>query len=229
MELHRPAVANVDQIVLVMSFNLPSPNLRLLDRMLVLSEYHGLPLLIILNKLDIPPHQVVEDIIKNYPLIGYPVIQTSARENRGIDDLLEMMAGHISVLAGPSGVGKSSLLNCLAPGISRRVQEVSTKIGRGRHTTRHVELFPLSTGGWVADTPGFSNLDLPEIKREELASMFIEFRAPSEECRFADCLHEKETDCGIKSAVEEGLITASRYQSYLALLEEVKERERYYR
>ena len=135
------------------------------------------------------------------------------------------MNGKITVIAGPSGVGKTSLLNLLVPGQELKTGQVSRKLGRGRHTTRHVQLFPLPFGGWVADTPGFTVVDNPPIKREELAPLFIEFAEPSAKCRFLDCLHSGEVDCGVKDAVRDGTILASRHQNYLTILERLLKRE----
>ncbi|MGE5404606.1 MAG: ribosome small subunit-dependent GTPase A [Candidatus Saccharibacteria bacterium] len=229
VELIRPAVANVDQVLLVMSYNRPQPSLKLLDRLLVQIEYHHLSAVIVLNKCDLASCEIIEQIDKGYPDIGYPVIHASAKKGRGVDDILTEMQGKISVLSGPSGVGKSSLLNTLIPETNMRTQEVSEKIGRGRHTTRHAELFPLPMGGWIADTPGFSTVDTPSIKREQLADLFVEFERYSNNCRFKDCLHNKEAHCGVRQAVEKGQIMASRHQSYLTLLEEVIQSERWYK
>ncbi|MGE5416934.1 MAG: ribosome small subunit-dependent GTPase A [Acidobacteriota bacterium] len=227
VELIRPAVANVDQVLLVMSYNRPLPSLRLLDRLLVQVEYNNLSAVIILNKCDLASCEIIEQIDKGYPEMGYPVIHASAKKGRGLADILSNMKGKISVLSGPSGVGKSSMLNMLIPDTNMKTQEVSEKIGRGRHTTRHAELFPLPMGGWIADTPGFSTVDTPSIKREQLADLFIEFERYSPNCRFKDCLHHKEAQCGVRQALEKGQILASRYQSYLTLLEEVIQSERW--
>jgi ribosome biogenesis GTPase len=229
VELVRPAIANVNQAVVVMSFDQPTPNLKLLDRLLILIEHLALGAVIVLNKCDLPGNQTVEMIIDYYQRIGYPVIQTSTTIGAGLTELTASMIGKITVIAGPSGVGKTSLLNLLVPGRELKTGEVSHKLGRGKHTTRHVELFPLSSGGWVADTPGFTVVDNPPIKREDLSRLFIEFAGPAEECRFLDCLHSGEVDCGVKDAVKDGLILNSRYQNYLTILEEVIERERCYR
>lgn len=230
MELLRPPVANVDQIIVVMSTRSPAPSLQLLDRLLVQAEHRGLQTVLAVNKCDLGlDNPAVATIREYYPLIGYQVILTSARDGTGIEVLREAMEGHINVLSGPSGVGKSSLLNQIIPGLTMQTGEVSKKIGRGKHTTRHVELVPLPGRGLVADTPGFSSVDLPEIRREELASLFAEFETPSETCRFKDCMHFKEIDCGVKSAVSDGSVSTSRHQNYLEMLGELMERERCYR
>lgn len=229
MEMVRPAIVNVDQVLVVMSFDRPAPNLQLLDRLLLMTEFHGLTAGLVLNKCDLPASIIIDNIIASYRKIGYQVILTSTREKIGMTDLAAFLADHITVIAGPSGVGKSSILNNMVPGSELKTQEVSRKIGRGRHTTRHAELFRLPGGGWIADTPGFSVLETPPMKREELAGCFIEFDDPASECKFSDCLHSGEIDCGVKSAVETGEISASRYESYLCFLEEVIQKERCYK
>lgn len=229
VELLRPAIANINQVLVVMSFDRPCPNLKLLDRLLILIEHLGLAAVIVLNKCDLTGNQAVEDINGYYQRIGYPVIPTSTTMNVGLPELSATMSGKITVIAGPSGVGKTSLLNMLVPGRGLKTGQVSSKLGQGKHTTRHVELFPLPAGGWVADTPGFTVVDNPLIKREELSRLFKEFAGPAEECRFINCLHSGEIDCGVKDAVKDGSILASRYQNYLTSLAEVIERERCYR
>ena len=229
VELIRPAIANVNQVMVVMSFDRPVPNLTLMDRLLIMIEHLNLAAVIVLNKCDLPGNQTVETIKAYYQRIGYPVIPTSTTIKAGLSELLAAMNGKITVIAGPSGVGKTSLLNLLVPGCELKTGQVSTKLGRGKHTTRHVELFHLPAGGWVADTPGFTVVDNPPIKRAELGLLFREFAGPTENCRFIDCLHSGEIDCGVKEAVTDGLILASRYQHYLTSLAEVIERERCYR
>lgn len=229
VELIRPAIANVNQVMVVLSFDQPAPNLKLLDRLIILIEHLALSLVIVLNKCDLPDNQMTETIKEYYQRIGYPVILTSTTICKGLPEVLTAMSGRITVITGPSGVGKTSLLNLLVPGRGLKTGQVSRKLGRGKHTTRHVELFPLSSGGWVADTPGFTVVDNPLIKREELSGLFIEFAGAAERCRFIDCLHSGETDCGVKDAVKDGTILTSRYQNYLTILAEVIEKERCYR
>ncbi|MGE5544643.1 MAG: ribosome small subunit-dependent GTPase A [Bacillota bacterium] len=229
VELIRPAIANVNQVMVVMSFDQPPPNLKLLDRLLIMIEHLNLAAVTVLNKCDLPGDRTVETIREYYPRIGYPVILTSTMISVGVPDLLAAMREKITVFAGPSGVGKTSLLNLLIPGRGLKTGQVSHKLGRGKHTTRHAELFPLPSGGWVADTPGFTVVDNPVIKREELSRLFREFAGPAKDCRFPDCLHSGEVDCGVKDAVEDGTILLSRYQNYRTILTEVIERERCYR
>lgn len=227
-ELIRPRVANVSLLLIVLSQEEPRPDLTLLDRLLVLGSYHGLKTSIIINKSDLPANDMVKHIVDYYPRIGYPLIYTSTREQVGLDQLRQHIQNEIAVMAGPSGVGKSSLLNelhqsCLAP-----IGEVSKKLGRGKHTTRHVELYPLEEGGWIVDSPGFSLLGLPAMKSSELRLYFADFYPHEEECLFSDCVHHKERQCGVKAAVERGDILPLRYKHYLSMLEEVQEKERMY-
>ncbi|HOV42572.1 MAG TPA: ribosome small subunit-dependent GTPase A [Syntrophothermus lipocalidus] len=228
-ELVRPRIANVDKVFIVFSCNCPEPSLVLLDRLLVLASCHGLYPYIVLNKCDLDPAPRAVDIIDYYPRAGYKLILTSAVNGEGIDEVVKEVEGSISVLAGPSGVGKSSLLNAVFPDRYLPTQEISEKTGRGRHTTRHVELFSLENGGWIADTPGFSVMDLPRMKREDLARHFIEFDPLAAYCRFADCLHYQEENCAVKESVSRGEIAQFRYQNYCSFLGEVIEAERCYR
>jgi len=226
-QLYRPKVANVSLVLIVMAYDRPKPSLSLLDRLLVLSEFSRLTPCIVLNKCDLQPTREVDDILSYYPRAGFPVIPISAANQTGVEQLRERIKGEIAVLAGPSGSGKSTIMNTLT---SRNMptQEVSQKIGRGRHTTRHVELYPMEVGAWLVDTPGFSVLDLPRMRREELTRHFPDFTAYNDSCKFSDCLHLKETECGVKEAVREQRILASRYENYLTMLEEVMESERCY-
>jgi len=226
-KLERPAVANVDQVIIVMSLGEPPPDLELLDRLLILSLANGTEPIICWNKADIAKEEFI-GLPSLYQGIGYRVLVTSAKTGQGIELLRETLKGHISTFAGPSGVGKSSLLNAIQPGLNLKTGEVSRKMGRGRHTTRQVELLVLKEGGMVADTPGFSRLYLPEMKREELASYFLEMEPYESQCRFHSCLHRTEPDCAVRRAVEKGLIPRHRYEHYLKFLGEVIEAERSY-
>lgn len=226
-KLERPLVANVDQVIIVMSLEEPPPDLELLDRLLVLSLANGTEPLICWNKADTAKEDFVH-LPSLYQGLGYRVLVTSAKTGKGVELLREALKGHISTFAGPSGVGKSSLLNAIQPGLNLKTGEVSRKLGRGRHTTRQVELLVLDGGGMVADTPGFSRLYLPEMKREELASYFLEMEPLKLMCRFHSCLHRSEPGCRVREAVEEGLIPRHRYEHYLKFLAEVIEAERSY-
>ncbi|GAB6157383.1 ribosome small subunit-dependent GTPase A [Desulfotomaculum varum] len=227
-ELFRPPVANIDQAVIVFAVQDPEPNLALLDRFLVLAEHAGVSPVVCLNKADLLSGRRDHEWLRLYRKIGYPTVITSTQSNEGIDDLRHLLAGKTSVLAGPSGVGKSSLLNAVQPGLQLKTGEISNKLRRGKHTTRHVELLPLTNGGFVADTPGFSSLDLPVMEREDLACCFPEFAACATECKFKGCLHYHEPHCAVKIAVAQGLINQARYKHYLVFLEEVLQQERRY-
>lgn len=228
-ELIRPRIANVDLLLIVMANNKPAPSLSLLDSLLVNASYNGLIPYIILNKIDLPEDENAAIISRYYPKKGFNLIRSSVRNNIGIDSIKEAINNRIAVLAGPSGTGKSSLLNLLVEGASIRTQDVSEKIGRGRHTTRHVELYPLSSGGWIADTPGFSVLNPPDMESRQLAWHFPDFQEFSSACRFGDCLHYREKDCAVKQAVGDNVIAEFRYRNYVALLEELIKNERCYR
>lgn len=227
-ELIRPPVANVEQAVIVFALSNPEPNLALLDRFLILAEAAAIEPLICLNKIDQNPGRREPEWCRSYRRIGYRVLLTSTKTDAGIAALQEILIGRISVFAGPSGVGKSSLLNAVQPGLALKTGDISAKLKRGKHTTRHVELLTLTGGGLVADTPGFSSLNLPEMKREELQKYFPEMDQFYHECRFQGCLHHREPDCAVKKAASAGLISAERYEDYIRILEEVIANERRY-
>jgi ribosome biogenesis GTPase len=222
--LPRPSIANVDQAILVFARQTPDPDYNLLDRLLVQIARAGIDLLLVFTKIDL-----IKDLndknIEYYRQIGYRVVNVSNKTGEGLKELPDYLTGKISVLAGPSGVGKSSLLNSLEPGRKLKTGLVSDKIGRGKHTTRHVELLPVA-GGLVADTPGFSSLYLPEMKREELQNYFPEFDQYKGDCKFKSCLHDKEPACAVKEALEDSKILPTRYEHYLQFLQEVIAKER---
>ncbi len=224
--LLRPNIANIDQVLLIFARKKPDPDYNLLDRLLVQVSKIGIDPYIIFTKSDL-----VEDsigpVIEYYQATGYKALNVSNKTCQGIDRVADLLKGHITVLAGPSGSGKSSLLNSLKPGSELKTGKVSEKIGRGRHTTRHVELISVGRG-LVADTPGFSALNLPEMKREELKGYFLEFEEYSYNCRFKSCLHDKEPDCAVKEALAKDQILVSRYEHYIQFLHEVMERARKY-
>lgn len=226
--LLRPAVANVDQAIIVLALCSPEPDLNLLDRILIQVEAAKVTPLICFNKADLISGEVSGGLPELYRKIGYRVIETSGASGQGVVELGNVLKGKISVFAGPSGVGKSTLLNGVKPGLGLKTGKVSDKLGRGRHTTRHVELIPLASGGLVADTPGFSSLNLPAMKREELAYFFPEMDEPAQGCRFTSCLHWQEPECGVKDGLNRGMINPDRYKNYLVFLAEVIEQERRY-
>lgn len=218
----RPAVANIDQMVIVCSGAVPVTDPFLIDRMAAMAEWKGCQPLIVFNKCDLERADALAAV---YRAAGFPTLQVSAQTGEGMDALSAAVAGKVSAFTGNSGVGKSSILNALQPGFSLRVGEVSEKLGRGRHTTRHVELFPVA-GGLVADTPGFSSFDADQmeaIPKEELAAAFREFAPFLDGCRFQGCAHVKERGCAVREAVETGRIAPSRHDSYVRLYEQARE------
>ncbi len=222
-QFHRPMVANMDQLVILASGAIPITDPFLIDRMVALAEYKGCQPIICFNKCDLEP---AEELVKLYRKAGFQTFAISAQTGAGLDQLLCALDGKISAFTGNSGVGKSSVLNALCPQFGLKVGQVSEKLGRGRHTTRHVELFRVG-GGLVADTPGFSAFDVEQmelIPKEELERTFREFQPYLEQCRFVGCAHVKERDCAVRQAVEDGAIAQSRYQSYVRLYEQVKAR-----
>ncbi len=214
IELFRPAVANVDQSLVVFALKDPEPHLNLLDKLLILGEYVGLKSIICLNKSDIDDVEKFKHIKDIYEPIGYEVIGTSVVESQGFERLKEELVGKITVLAGPSGVGKSSILNTVQPGLAAKVGALSEKIKRGKHTTRHSELISLDTGGFVVDTPGFSSLDIEFIEKHDLGHCYPEIERISHGCQFNNCMHIKEPNCAVKEAVASGEIHQERYNSY---------------
>lgn len=227
-ELIRPAVANVDHSVIVFAVQNPDPNRILLDKMTVLSIAAGVTPIICFNKIDGDQKGVGKALKKVYESAGFRVILTSWKTGEGIDALKEAIQDKVTVFAGPSGVGKSSLLNKLQKGLSLKTGDLSEKIKRGKHTTRHTELMPLDHGGWVVDTPGFTSLDLDFIALNDLKDFFPEFEAHEEDCRFDDCVHINEPGCGVIAAVDSFEISGQRYESYRYLYQEIKNMRRQY-
>jgi ribosome biogenesis GTPase len=228
-ELIRPRIANADLLLIVMANDKPAPSLFLLDGLLLNAYYNNLTPYIILNKMDLQGDEKATMLSRYYLRAGFNFIRCSVHSNQGIDVIEDVIKDRIAVLAGPSGTGKSSLLNRLVAGASIRTQEVSNKIGRGKHTTRHVELYPLVSGGWLADTPGFSVLDVPAVDSQRLADYYPDFQEFTNGCRFSDCLHYREKDCTVKQAVASGNIAEFRYQNYVTMLEQLLQNERCYR
>jgi ribosome biogenesis GTPase len=210
-------VANIDQIVLVFACSDPTPNLRMLDRFLVIAEKQGIPAKIVANKVDLSGLKAAKEIFGMYPKLGYPVLYTSVEEKRGLEKFQELIQGRISGLAGPSGVGKSSLLNAIQPELGLAVREVSELTAKGKHTTNVRQLFALNGGGYVADLPGLRSLALWDTQPEELDGYFPELRDLVMECQFNDCTHTDEPGCAVVAAVEAGSVEVSRYESYLRM------------
>ncbi len=225
--LVRPAVANVDQALVLFSITQPEPNLNLLDRFLVMMEVQEVPVKICFNKIDLVGSKEIEALRDIYERAGYPLYFISACENRGIEEIGRLVQGKTTVLAGPSGVGKSSLTNLLCPQAEMETGCISEKIQRGKHTTRHSELFDMGSGTYMMDTPGFSSMYMEDLDCLNLKDCFPEFEPFEEGCKFLGCVHIGETTCGVKSAVEEGEISPSRYENYRLLYQELKEKRRY--
>ena len=218
----RPAVANIDQLVIIGSGAIPKTDPFLIDRVASIAALKQCDVIVLLNKCDLDNADQLYDI---YRAAGFPTLRVSAETGEGLDELKCLISGKLSAFTGNSGVGKSSILNALEPDFSLKVGEVSTALGRGRHTTRHVELFRLSCGAEIMDTPGFSSFEAEDLNlewKQHLAESFIEFRPYLEDCRFVGCSHTKEKGCAVLEALRQGKIQKSRHQSYLRLFEELK-------
>ncbi|AGB40856.1 ribosome small subunit-dependent GTPase A [Halobacteroides halobius DSM 5150] len=223
--LFRPPIANVEQVVITVSISNPDLHFKLLDRLLILGRAADLEIVICVNKIDLVGIKKARKIMEYYKEIGYNILYTSAEEEINLGQLEEVLQDKISVFAGPSGVGKSSLLNAIQPDLKLRTGKVSDKIKRGRHTTRKVELLSLDRGGWVADTPGFSALDITFIRSRELHYFFVEMLNYINQCKFSSCSHSHEPQCAVKEAVDNGNIAQHRYDHYLEFLSEIEEKE----
>jgi ribosome biogenesis GTPase len=219
VEAEQVIVANPDQAVYIFAVREPAPRLRMLDRLLVITENNDLPAVVCANKVDLlETEEEARELFGVYEEIGYPLLFTSAFTGRGVEALGECLRGQLSVLCGPSGVGKSSLLNAIQPALGLAVREISRATGKGRHATVSVRLWPLDDGGYVADTPGLREAGFWDIEPEELAWHFVEMRPYLSDCYFSSCIHTHEPDCAVKAAVEAGAISMARYDSYCRLL-----------
>ncbi|MDD6628400.1 MAG: ribosome small subunit-dependent GTPase A [Lachnospiraceae bacterium] len=225
--LIRPAVANVDQALVIFAIVKPNPNFNLLDRFLIRMERQNLPTIICFNKQDIATDDEKDALRKGYETCGYQVCFVSALENEGLEQIKALLAGKTTTVAGPSGVGKSSLINQLAPKANMETGAISEKIERGKHTTRHSEIIAMGEETYIVDTPGFTSLDISEITKEELGSYYPEFAQYEPCCKFSGCAHISEPSCGVKDAVEAGKISRVRYENYKVLYQELKEQKRY--
>lgn len=225
--LIRPAVANIDQAMVIFAVKSPPPNFNLLDRFLVMMEAQNIPVIICFNKSDLADKSAMEELEKIYKPAGYSIIFASTVDMTGLDEIKDCLDGKTTVFAGPSGVGKSSMLNALIPDTNARTGDISRKIERGKHTTRHSEIFNLEKNTYIMDTPGFSSVYAWTMEKEELKDFFPEFALCEGKCRFNGCVHVNEPDCIVKRRVEEGKISSVRYDNYILMYDEIKNRKKY--
>lgn len=225
--LIRPAVANIDQALVVFAIVKPEPNFNLLDRFLIMMEQQDLPCIVCFNKSDIASDRERQKLQRAYETCGYRVLFISVREKEGLEEVRTLLQGRTTALAGPSGVGKSSLINYLYPQAAMETGAISRKIDRGKHTTRHSELFVLDKESYIMDTPGFSSLQLFDMEKEDLKNFYPEFRAYESGCRFRGCVHVSEPGCCVKEALAAGKISDVRYHNYTVLYEELRSRKKY--
>ena len=225
--LIRPAVANVDQAFVIFAMENPRPNFMLLDRFLIMMEQEGIPAVICFNKKDLASSAELDFLYHTYSSCGYQVILSSTLNGEGLEEIREVLKGKTTVVAGPSGVGKSSITNAMQEDVRMETGEISKKLKRGRHTTRHSQVIPVAQDTYLVDTPGFSSLYLTNMEEQELKDYFPEFREYEGKCRFQGCRHIHEPQCAVKEALENKKISSLRYEDYVGLYEELKEKRRY--
>lgn len=226
-ELIRPAVANIDMALVIFAAAKPEPNFNLLDRFLCMMEFQNVPVTICFNKTDLVDEEKIEEYRKIYEPAGYRLMSTCTRTGEGVDAVKALLHGKTTTVAGPSGVGKSSLINALQSDVQMQTGVISDKIDRGKHTTRHSEIVPVMENSYIMDTPGFSSMDVPGFEKEDLWTCFPEFREYEPYCKFQGCSHINEPDCGVKEALAEGKISSVRYENYKLLYEELKNMKKY--
>ena len=224
-ELKRPKMSNLTQIILVVSMKMPNPDLLLLDKQLIFAEFMGLKATIVLNKVDLEDKKEIDKIFELYKNIGYRVIQTNAKEGINIEEIRDLLNGEITAFAGNSGVGKSTLINSIFKQELTQEGNISDKNQRGKNTTTSTTLYKYKENSYIADTPGFSTYEINEIPKEDLCHYFVEFIPYLEKCEFQGCSHIKEENCGIKNALQKGEITESRYQNFIKIYENLKDKE----
>lgn len=226
-EIIRPAVANVDQAMIIFAISRPEPNFNLLDRFIIQISQKDLPCIIVINKMDLADDDQRREIEEAYVACGCKVVFTSVSNREGVEEIRKLIKGKTTTVAGPSGVGKSSMINLLQSAVKMQTGVLSDKIDRGKHTTRHSELIPIDEDTYILDTPGFSSLNLFDVSTDTLKDYYYEFEEYAAECRFLDCKHISEPDCGVKKAVESGEVSRLRYENYLTLYRECKEKRKY--
>lgn len=225
-ELIRPAVANVDQAMVIFAADFPKPNFSLLNRFLIMMERRNVPVVICFNKMDLLEEKDIQRLHEIYEPAGYRVLTISVKQKKGIEEVQALLDHKVTVVAGPSGVGKSSLTNSLQRDVEMETGEISKKLNRGKHTTRHSQLIELGDDSWFVDTPGFSSLYLEDMEKEELRLYFPEFDPYEGQCRYQGCTHTHEPGCAVKEALSEGKIEKLRYEGYLELYEELKDKKK---
>jgi ribosome biogenesis GTPase len=225
-EFVRPSISNIDKLIVTIAAKSPNPNFLSIDKLCVISEYLNVPVIICVNKIDLIEKKELDKIIDVYKNI-YDVVAIDAKHDKGLDELINIIEGQTVALVGPSGVGKSTVLNSILPMAKAETGEISRKTERGKNTTRHAEIFSINSSTNIFDTPGFTSLDLPNISIDEIRKLFPEFSSYSDDCKFRDCKHINEPECNVKSAVDEGLISFSRYKTYLSFIDEIRKNSKY--